>query len=90
MYEPSGVTDTHWDNYSKFLKELKRGIEGLKELGIPTMYKGLYYKKLIMHSLRQVNLFSDKAFRLQTLWDKLKVRKPIAAYSKYVRDNQAI
>jgi len=64
---------------------MKKGIEGIKELDIPLVYKGQYYRKLALATLKEINRWQDDDNKLKTLWNKIKIPNPIGAYAKYVR-----
>ena len=64
---------------------MKKGIEGIKELDIPLVYKGTYYRKLATNVLKEINRWQDDENKLETLWDKIKIPRSIGAYAKYVR-----
>jgi hypothetical protein len=85
MYHPTGVTPEIWNSYRIYLEYIKKGLDSMKEKEVPENYKYLYYHKLIKSALRKANLNKNKEDRLQTLWDRIGLKKPLGAYSNFLR-----
>lgn len=83
--EPCGVTTNMWNAYKVYLGMLKDGINKIMSSVGTHKNQMFLFQKIIKDSIDKVNLGLNQQDRLQNLWERMNINKPIAPYAEFRR-----
>jgi hypothetical protein len=87
-HKENRITKAQWESYCEYLDKLLMGYEMIPA-DMPIDLKKIYYRKLIINTLNDVNEDKNSNARLYTLWDRFKISQPLGAYTDFIRKRKA-